>query len=313
VTLVGEHATPGKRAFYVSFVQAASFSALLIGTLLGLILTRSLTEADLHSWGWRIPFLVALPLGLVGLWIRRKVAEPPAFQELKAQDKIAASPLKEAFSTSANRRRMFMAAALPLLNSVGYYVLFNYLPTYLSKQLKFSSSESFTITSLGLLALIVAVPFGGHLADRFGRRPMLIGSGIAMAVLAFPAYLVMQQGFALAVAGIVVLAVIFAGHTGVIHAALMEMFPAAVRTTSYSIGYNIGLAIFGGGGPLLVTALIAGTGDPGIPAYYVIFSAIITVLCTVFLVETRETNTQKPSTVVENGESKEATEASSPA
>jgi MHS family proline/betaine transporter-like MFS transporter len=288
VTLVGEHAPPAKRAFYISFVQAASFSALLIGTLLGVILTRALGEDAVQSWAWRIPFLVALPLGVVGIWIRRKVAEPPAFEKLRENDEIAASPLKDAFRTRDNRRRMLMAAALPMLNSVGYYVLFNYLPTYLSKQLKFSSAASFTITSVGLVALIASIPFAARLADRYGRRTLLIGSAIAMAVVAYPAYLVMQQGsFALAVLGIIVLAVLFAGNTGVIHTALMELFPASIRTTSYSIGYNIGLAVFGGGGPLIVTALIARTGDPGIPAYYVILSGVVTALCTIYLAETR--------------------------
>lgn len=227
-------------------------------------------------------------LGLVGVWIRRRVAEPPAFEELRENNELAASPLKDAFATKANRRRMLMAASLPLLNSVGYYVLFNYLPTYLTKQLNFSSSASFTITSIGLLALITAVPVAALLSDKYGRRPLLFGSGVAMALLAYPAYLVMQQGtIVLAVLGIVVLAVLFAGHTGVIHTALMELFPASVRTTSYSIGYNIGLAIFGGAGPLIVTALIASTGDPGIPAYYVILAALATAGCAFFLSETR--------------------------
>jgi MHS family proline/betaine transporter-like MFS transporter len=183
-----------------------------------------------------------------------------------------------------------------------YYVIFNYLPTYLSKQLKFSPAESFMITSLGLVVPIIVIPFAGRLADRFGHRPMLIASGLAMAILA-PAYLVMQQGFALAVVGIAILALIFAGHTASFHAALMELFPASVRTTSYSIGYNVGLAIFGGGGPLLVTTLIASSGDPGIPAYYVIFPAIVTVLCTAFLAETRESNLQSPTSLDENDSS----------
>jgi MHS family proline/betaine transporter-like MFS transporter len=288
VTLVGEHAPPGRRAFYVSFVQAASFGALLIGALLGVVLTSALSEDALHSWGWRIPFLIALPLGAVGLWIRRRVPEPATFEQMRQNDDLAQSPLKDAFGTAENRRRLIMAAALPLLNSVGYYVLFNYLPTYLTKQLQFSSSAGYTITSLGLVALIVAIPFAARLADRVGRRPLLIGSGLAMAVLTYPAYLVMQQGsLALAVLGIVALAVLFAGHTGVIHTVLMELFPASVRTTSYSIGYNIGLAVFGGAGPLVVTALIGSTGDPGIPAYYIILAALASAACTVFLAESR--------------------------
>lgn len=293
VTFVGEHAPTEKRAFHVSFVQAASFSALLIGTLLGVILTQSLGEDALHSWGWRIPFLMALPLGLVGVWIRRKAPEPPAFEQRRENEELATNPLKDAFRTSDNRRRLLIAITLPMLNSVGYYVIFNYLPTYLSEQLNFSSVASFGITSIGLVALIVSIPFAGRLADRLGRRPLLLGSGIAMAALAYPAYLVMQQGsFALAVLGIVLLAVLFAGNTGVIQTALMELFPASVRTTSYSIGYNIGLAIFGGAGPLIVTALIASSGDPGIPAYYVILAAVVTAVCTIYLAENRKSRIQ---------------------
>lgn len=288
VTLVGEHAPAARRAFYVSFVQAASFTALLTGTFLGLVLSRTLSEDALHTWGWRIPFLLALPLGLVGLWIRRRIAEPPAFEELRQSDELAQSPLKEAFATKENRRRILMAGCLPLLNSVGYYAVFNYLPTYLSKQLDFSTTESFTITSIGLLALIVTIPLAAALSDKLGRKPVMVGASIAMAVLTYPAYLVMQQGtVGLAILGIVLLAVLFAGHTGVIHSVLMELFPASVRTTSYSIGYNIGLAVFGGAGPLIVTALIASTGSPAIPAYYVIFASVVSGACAVFLAESR--------------------------
>lgn len=293
VTFVGEHAPPGKRAFYVSFVQAASFVALLVGTLLGVILTQSLGENALHSWGWRIPFVMSLPLGLVGVWIRRTVAEPPAFEKLRKNEELTTHPLKDAFRTRNNRRRLLIAATLPMLNSVGYYVLINYLPTYLSTELNFSSTASFTITSVGLVALIVAIPFAAWLSDRVGRRPLLVGSGTTMAVLAFPAYLLMQQGsLALAVLGIIVLAILFSGHTGVIQTALMELFPASVRNTSYSLGYNIGLAIFGGAGPLIVTTLIASSGDPGIPAYYVILSAVATAICTIYLAETRNSRVQ---------------------
>ncbi|QTD94937.1 MFS transporter [Burkholderia anthina] len=288
VTLIGEQAPPNRRAYYVSFIQSASFLALLSGTLIGILLSSTLTDEALRSWGWRVPFLLALPLGAIGLWIRHDVPESKAFEELSGKKVLEANPLKAAVGSGENRRLLFLAMTVPMLNNIGYYVLFNYLPTYLSsKSIGFSPAASFAVTSIGLAALIVTIPFAARVADRFGRRPALICSSLAMALCAYPAYLGMQQkSLMLAIVGILLLAVIFAGNTGVIHTVLMEMFPPAVRTTSYALGYNVGLAIFGGAGPLLVTLLIGRTGNPAIPAYYITFAALVTSLFTLFLAET---------------------------
>lgn len=288
MTFVGEHAQPKRRAFSVSFVQVASFAALLTGTTLGIILTSLLDESSMHSWGWRIPFLIALPLGLVGLWIRRSIGETDVFTESKEEGKLASNPLKEIFESRDSRRKLWIAMILPILNGVGYYVIFNYLPTYLSSSLEFTASAGFIITSIGLAVLCLSIPFAGMAADKIGRRKVLLGSAALMAVLTYPAYTVMQNGdMAWAIGGIVVLAVLFAGQAGVIHTSLLELFPSAVRTTAYSLGYNIGLAIFGGAGPLIVTAIIAQTGNMDVPAYYVIGAAVATFICALVLTETK--------------------------
>ncbi|EMY35977.1 major facilitator superfamily protein, partial [Arthrobacter crystallopoietes BAB-32] len=156
MTFVGEHAEPRRRAFSVSFVQVASFAALLCGTSLGIVLTSLLDDAAMNSWGWRIPFLVALPLGLAGLWIRRTIGETEVFEQGKKEGKIGNSPFREMLSTPANRRNVGIAMVLPILNGVGYYVIFNYLPTYLSKSLNFAASTSFIITSIGLAMLCLS-------------------------------------------------------------------------------------------------------------------------------------------------------------
>ncbi|SJM62667.1 MFS transporter [Gulosibacter sp. 10] len=288
MTFVGEHADPKRRAFAVSFVQSASFVALLCGTGLGIVLTSLLDDQAMHDWGWRIPFLLSLPLGLFGLWLRRSIGETEVFQVKKETGNIAVNPAREMMSTASNRRNLWIAMLLPVLNGVGYYVVYNYLPTYLSTSLGFTSLDSFIITSVGLLALCIAVPFAAIAADRWGRRTVLLISAVAMAVLTFPAYGLMQNGtMAWAIAGIVGLSIFFAGQTGVIHTALLEMFPAAVRTTAYSVGYNIGLAIFGGAGPLVVTSLIGQTGNNDIVAFYVIGAAVVTFVCGLFMAETK--------------------------
>src|SRR5699024_5201 len=113
------------------------------------------------------------------------------------------------------------------------------------------------------------IPFMGALSDRVGRKPVLFGSAFASAVLAVPCYALMAQGsFGLAVLGAVVLALAFCGHPAIINVVLVELFPTRVRGTSYSLGYNLSTAVFGGAGPLIMTSLIASTGVTAIPSYY---------------------------------------------
>lgn len=291
VTLIGETAPPKKRAFFVSFVQIASFIALLTGTVMGLFLSNILSPEAFQSWGWRIPFLLALPLGIIGLWIRRHVPESEAFETGRHGSRDKVNPLKAAFSTAENRRYIALALFIPLLNNIGYYVLFNYLPTYLKNMTGLTPGQTFAITSVGLLTTIIAIPFAAALADRIGRKPVLITSSLTMALAVYPGYLAMQTGgLGTAFASIMVLALIFAGNTGVIHTVLMEIFPPSVRMTSYSLGYNVGLALFGGGGPLLVTYLISKTGNPGIPAFYIIIASVATAA---FVAMIRETSPAK--------------------
>ncbi|EMY36266.1 proline/betaine transporter ProP, partial [Arthrobacter crystallopoietes BAB-32] len=166
--------------------------------------------------------------------------------------------------------------------------IFNYLPTYLSKSLNFAASTSFIITSIGLAMLCLSIPFAGMAADKLGRRKVLLSSALLMALLTYPAYLLMQNGsIAWAIGGIILLAVLFSGQAGVIHTSLLELFPVSVRTTGYSFGYNIGLAIFGGAGPLIVTSIIASTGNQDVPAYYVIGAALCTFLSALVITESK--------------------------
>ncbi len=291
VTLIGESAPPKRRAFFVSFVQMASFLALLTGTVMGLLLSNILSPEQYQSWGWRIPFLLALPLGVIGLWIRRQVPESEEFENISHKNRKKVNPIKAAFSTAENRRYIVLALFIPLLNNIGYYVLFNYLPTYLKNTTGLTPGQTFAITSVGLLTTIVAIPFAAMLADKIGRKPVLIASSLAMALAVYPGYLAMQSGgLGTAFISIMILAVIFAGNTGVIHSVLMEIFPPDVRMTSYSLGYNVGLALFGGGGPLVVTYLINATGNPGIPAFYIIIASVATAF---FVSMIRETSPAK--------------------
>lgn len=279
MAFVGEYSPSATRGFRMAWVQVGSFSALLTGTLLAWVLSAALGEQAMTGWGWRIPFLVAVPLGLVGFFIRSRLDDTPEYRKVEAHEVKAKNPLKETLFSGDGLQNLLRALTIPLLNSSGYYVLFVYMPTYLTTSLGFTAGHSLALTATALVTLIVCMPFTARLSDRIGRRRVLIGSAIGMALLAYPAYWLMGLGsLPMALLGGVILAAMFSGHTGVVHAALIELFPTNVRSTGYAIGYNINTAVVGGAGPLLMTYLISQTGDNAFPAYYAIVTALGTAL-----------------------------------
>ncbi|WPB89349.1 MFS transporter [Streptomyces malaysiensis] len=291
MSFVGEHAPTRRRGFLMSWSQVGSFSALLAGTLLSFALNQTLGSSALESWGWRIPFLVAAPLGIIGYYIRARLHDTPSFERLRDSRALAANPLKEAFASRRALRNMVLAVSVPLLNSSGYYILFAYMPTYLSHELTFSPAQGLTVTAISLLIMVISIPLAARISDRAGRRPVLLASAVGIAFLAWPCFWLMTRGSVLAaVSGAFVMALLFSGHAGVIHAFLVELFPTRIRNTAYSIGYNVSTAVFGGAAPLVMTALIGRTGSPAIPAYYVVITAVGTALAVLKASETAHTS-----------------------
>ena len=287
ITFLAEYASDGRRGRLTSYAQIASFSALLFGTLTAALLNATLGEDTMVSWGWRIPFLLAIPMGVIGFYIRKRIRETPHFERLRAENKLSRNPLREAFSTREHRRAILLATLIPLLNGSGYYVLFSYMPTYLSSELHFSVVQGLIVTACSLVAINIAIPYAGRLSDRLGRRTVIAGSALIMAVLGYPGYLLLTRGsLALAILGGALMAVVFAGHTGVIHILLVELFPTRIRYSAYAFGYNISAALFGGSAPFLITWLIGLTHNTYIPAYYVVATALGTFLAVLSIRET---------------------------
>lgn len=284
MTFLAEHSPEGKRGLITSYAQIASFLALLIGTLVAFTMSPWLNATAIHgggfgSWAWRIPFLIAIPMGVIGWYIRRAISDTPNFGRLKESGGLSRNPLKEAFASPEHRRAMLLALFIPLMNGSGYYVLFSYMPTFLTgHRIGFSTGTALLVTAASLVAICVAIPFMGALSDRLGRKKVIAGAAIAMVIAAVPCYaLIVTGNFALAVFGACVMAIIFAGHTAIIHILIVELFPTRVRYSAYGLGYNISSAIFGGTAPLLMTWLIPHFGIY-VPAVYAVVTALGTLI-----------------------------------
>jgi MHS family proline/betaine transporter-like MFS transporter len=273
---LAEYAPDERRGFIVSFLVWSVIIGFLLGSTTATVLSAVIPEAGMNAWGWRIPFLLAGPLGLIGLYIRLRLEDTPEFRALQESGGVAQSPLRE--TIVENWVPILQIAGLVVIHNIGFYTVFTYLPTYFSTELGFSSTASyFSITVAGIVALILIPPLGA-LSDRVGRRPLLIASCVLFAVLTYPLFLLMNTGnLAAAILAHVALAVMEAIFVCASLAAGAELFVTRVRYGGFSIGYNFSVAIFGGTAPYIATFLVANTGNPLSPAYYVIFGAVVTL------------------------------------
>ncbi|QUG75643.1 MFS transporter [Erwinia sp. E602] len=286
-SFVAEYAEDHRRAVVMSPLVMGSFIALLFGSLLISGLINLYGPQAMVAWVWRVPFLLAIPMALIGVYIRTRIEDTPHFRLMKNEKRVVANPLREVLTSKRHLKAILLAITLPAVNGPGYYILFVYMPTYLNKVMHFTQVQSLMVTACGLLTIIAAIPLMAWLSDRLGRKPLLIASAMAMAVLAWPCFWLLTLGMLpLACMAAILLALAFAGHAGVIQAALAEMFPTTVRYSAYSIGFNLSTVIFGGSAPLLMTWLIGLTGVASIPSYMVIATAALTLISTLYLKET---------------------------
>ena len=277
ITYLAESAKPSRRATLTCWSENFSFMAFVCGSGLVLFLTHTLGESAMNDWGWRIPFLLAAPLGLGGLYMPRNMEDASEIKKLKQTGKLEKSPLRKSLSTSS--RALLFCTGFVVVKAVSSWVLQSFMPGYLSTHLHYSKTDAYLITTLGLLSVAVCMPITGYLSDIWGRRPlMLMGCG-GFILLTYPAMLVMSQGsVGTSIAAMSMLGVFVAMFNGGCGAAMVELFPTAIRYGSIAIAYNLTVAIFGGVTPLASASLISLTGDPLSPAWYVMITALISFI-----------------------------------
>jgi len=279
-----ESAPPHRRGLYGSWQMVGQGLSVLMGSLLGVLLTRGLSPESLDSWGWRVPFLFGLIIGPVGLYIRRHLDEPEIF--LQERRTMTAKP---GFGTTlaAHVRELSVCMGLVGALTISFYVLLLYMPTFANTQLHLPLDQAFIAQSLGLVCLIVATPLSGALSDSVGRKPIMIGGLFVYLVITYPLFRWVQEGPSFA--RFAIMQSLLCGVVGVIvgplSTAIAEQFPTGVRSTCLSVGYNLPVMIFGGFAQFFVTWLIEATGSPIAPAFYLMFGAAGGLLAAFYLVE----------------------------
>jgi len=273
VVFLVETARPERRGYAGSWSTAGATLGTLLGSAVGALISTFLPAEAVGAWGWRLPFIVGLFVGLAGLYIREHLPDSAAVAPNEIE-KRRKSPIVEAFRD--HWRSMIQVAALSLLNAVGFYTVFVFVVTYFQKVSHFSAERALDINSLSMIVLVVVLPLAGALSDRVGRKPLMLAAAASVFAFAWPMFWLMAQGEPwLAGLGQLGLAVAIGTYCGVVPVTMVEAFPARVRCSAVSIGYNLCLGLAGGTAPLAATWLMERTHDDLSPAFYVMAAALV--------------------------------------
>lgn len=293
MSFIAEYAPDRRRGFLGSFLEFGTVTGYVLGAVIALLVQVSLSHEALLSWGWRIPFLISGPIGAAGLYLRLKLEETPAFAALAAQSESREShqSLREIRTIFRDHwRPVLVCGGLVLGFNVTNYMLTFYMPTYLSQELPhpgvISENTSQLLQIVVLLFMLSCIAFLGRLSDRVGRKPVVFTGCALMVVLGIPSIALMRiETVPGVLGGLLLMAAMLLGWNSTMPSTLPALFPTEVRYGGLSIAFNLSVSLFGGTTATVVAALIAATGDPYWPGYYLMMAGVIGAVACFFVRE----------------------------
>ncbi|WP_092808693.1 MFS transporter [Rhodococcus globerulus] len=290
-TFVAEYAPDKRRGFFSSFLEFGTLAGYVAAASLVTIIQTVVSPEELLQWGWRIPFLLAGPLGLIGLYLRLRLEETPAFQQMEQAeerslaDESTGKKLRE--TLVENWRPLVLCIVLVATYNIAHYGLLSYMPTYLTNTLGYDESHGLVLMIVVMLVMMVGISYVGKFSDRVGRKPLLLSGFIGFFVLSLPAYLLIGVGnYVTVFLGLAILGGLLLLFVGVFPSVLPALFPTGIRYGGLAIGYNLAVSIFGGTTPLVLTALESSTGSNLVAPMYMMIAAVIGGIAVLMIPET---------------------------
>ncbi|WP_427869787.1 MFS transporter [Leucobacter luti] len=290
---LGEFSPAKKRGFGVSWLEFGSLLGFLLASFVVFLLNQVYSHEEIVAWAWRIPFLITVPLGFIGLYIRRKIEDTPEFQQLQELETVSHAPVKEVFQR--NWKEFIQTSGMEIFMNVTFYVVLVYLLTYQEVYIGFDAGRAALLSTLASALGLIVVPFAGIASDKIGRKPVLMAAAIALTVLSVPLFWLMSIGEDWAVfTSTLGLALILAIVLGTHAVTVVELFPTRTRQTGLSIAYAVTAALFAGTAPYVLTWLLDTTGNMLVPGFFLLVVGLVGIATVVSIPETRGISLIKP-------------------
>ncbi len=301
ISYVVEHAPPEKRATIGSVIKLSLVIGFLLGSMVSTIIASIVGDDAFVQWGWRIPFFLGVLIGVVGFYIRNHGEESPVYEQAKQEGALSQNPLRDTFVKYPSK--MLRAFMFYMFVTVPFYIIAIYTIAYSKNHLGLSQSDALLINSLSMASMFITIFPAARLADKIGRKRVLLGAIIAMLLVVYPAFNLMQSGlvthmdivqledgssaqkivfdhaanFMNVLIAQVIMAMILGWYLGPIPATLVEIFPTSVRYTGMSLSYNL-CAIIGGFTPSIAEYLIRSTDSNTSPVWLMVGSGVLSFI-----------------------------------
>lgn len=286
VVFVSEYSPDRKRGFMASWLDFGSIAGFLVGAMTVSLISLAIGGDAMESWGWRIPFFISLPLGMVGLYLRKSLDESPTYEAQNDKETEADETTPIGSVIRDNLNAIIISCLLVIATNSTYYMLLTYMPNYLSVNLGYSYDHGVLIIIVVMAFMLLMQPLVGFLSDKIGRKPFLFMGSVALLILAVPAfYMIMHHNVMLIALGIAILAIILCCFIGVMASILPALFPTDVRFRTLAICFNIAVLI-AGLTPPITAWLVEASHSLYMPAYYLMVVAVLGFIAAIKVPET---------------------------
>ncbi|MBC9954000.1 MFS transporter [Leucobacter sp. cx-42] len=283
---LGEFSPAKRRGFGVSWLEVGSLLGFLLASFVVYLLNLVFDHQQIVDWAWRIPFLITVPLGFVGLYIRRKIEDTPDFKQLEELEVVSEAPVKEVFQR--NLKEFIQTCGMEIFMNVTFYVVLVYLLTYQEVYIGFDAGRAALLSTLASALGLIIVPLAGMASDKVGRKPVLMVAAVTQTLLAVPLFYLMTIGEDWAVfTSTLGLALILAITLGTHAVTVVELFPTRTRQTGLSIAYALTAALFAGTAPYVLTWLLESTGNMLVPGFFLAAVGVVGIITVVSIPETK--------------------------
>lgn len=284
IAYIVEHSSVSSRGLAGSSSFVSMCIGILLGSLTAVFLSSILSVEDLESWGWRIPFILGVFIGVVGLYIRLNLSESPVYEKAKLKGDISDAPISEI--SHSYLKPLFLAMGLYFNVTIPFYIVSIFINSFMQTS-GYLVSHAVLINCISLLILITIMPLSAYISDFVGRKKVLIAGTFLNFIFAYPVfYLLNQGGYILPLVSQILLSFSVAVYMGPMPTTLVELFPTRVRFTGVAISYNLIAGLFGGTAPMFSFWLIRTTGSLTSVAFYIMAAAAITAFSLVYFKET---------------------------